>query len=221
MLLGGGQVYKLYCTDDGGVAADADAVSGAEEGQAQTVSTTVVEAADTVHGNGIITLGNEQGWMLVFRRVSRATDRRAFIFTVLPTTVAANDKSQLIFPACDSHLGACLLAIFNSLVLEFIGHFKQSATNLGLFILWQLPVLPPEAFTPQDVAFICERVAKLTRTSDDINAVWLTDYPSYSFQEPKERLRIRAELDAYIARMYDLTRDELRYILDPKELMGA
>ena len=82
------------------------------------------------------------------------------------------------------------------------------------------PILPPDAFTPHDVAFICGRVAKLTRTSDDINAVWLTDYPSYIFQEPEERLRIRSELDAYIARMYGLTRDELRYILDPKELMG-
>ena len=50
--------------------------------------------------------------------------------------------------------------------------------------------------------------------------MWLTDYPSYIFQEPEERLRIRSELDAYIARMYGLTRDELRYILDPKELMG-
>ena len=30
----------------------------------------------------------------------------------------------------------------------------------------------------------------------------------------------RAELDAYYARLYGLTRDELRYILDPKEVHG-
>ena len=29
-----------------------------------------------------------------------------------------------------------------------------------------------------------------------------------------------AELDAYYARLYGLTRDELRYILDPKEVHG-
>lgn len=29
-----------------------------------------------------------------------------------------------------------------------------------------------------------------------------------------------AELDAYFARLYVLTRDELRYILDPKEVHG-
>ncbi len=31
---------------------------------------------------------------------------------------------------------------------------------------------------------------------------------------------LRAELDAYYARLYGLTRDELRYILDPKEVHG-
>jgi hypothetical protein len=34
------------------------------------------------------------------------------------------------------------------------------------------------------------------------------------------RAHLRAELDAYYARLYGLTRDELRYILDPKEVQG-
>lgn len=34
------------------------------------------------------------------------------------------------------------------------------------------------------------------------------------------RAQIRAELDAYYARLYGLTRNELRYILDPKEVHG-
>lgn len=34
------------------------------------------------------------------------------------------------------------------------------------------------------------------------------------------RAQLRAELDAYYARLYCLTRDELRYILDPKEVYG-
>ena len=32
--------------------------------------------------------------------------------------------------------------------------------------------------------------------------------------------QLRAELDAYYAHLYGLTRDELRYILDPKEVYG-
>lgn len=34
---------------------------------------------------------------------------------------------------------------------------------------------------------------------------------------PERRAQLRAELDAYCARLYGLTRDELRYILDPAE----
>ena len=37
---------------------------------------------------------------------------------------------------------------------------------------------------------------------------------------PGRRAQLRAELDAYYARLYGLTRDELRYILDPKEVHG-
>ena len=37
---------------------------------------------------------------------------------------------------------------------------------------------------------------------------------------PDRRALLRAELDAYYAHLYGLTRDELRYILDPADLMG-
>ena len=39
------------------------------------------------------------------------------------------------------------------------------------------------------------------------------------FQDYFEKFR-RVELDAHYARLYGLARDELRYILDPKEVHG-
>jgi len=38
--------------------------------------------------------------------------------------------------------------------------------------------------------------------------------------DPERRALLRAELDAYYAKLYGLTRDELRYILDPKDVYG-
>jgi hypothetical protein len=38
--------------------------------------------------------------------------------------------------------------------------------------------------------------------------------------DPDRRATLRAELDAYYAKLYGLTRDELRYILDPADVMG-
>ena len=38
---------------------------------------------------------------------------------------------------------------------------------------------------------------------------------------PERRATLRAELDAKYAKLYGLTRDELRYILDPSDIYGA
>ena len=46
------------------------------------------------------------------------------------------------------------------------------------------------------------------------------DGPPFTFN-PERRASLRAELDAYYARLYGLDRDELRYILDPADVMGA
>ena len=43
--------------------------------------------------------------------------------------------------------------------------------------------------------------------------------PSFK-RDDDRRAHIWAELDAYYAKLYGLTRDELRYILDPKDVYG-
>lgn len=109
----------------------------------------------------------------------------------------------------------------NSLVCDYVMRIKQSGMNVNLFLLKQVPVLSPSQFDEYARDFIVPRVAALTRTSDDLCAVWLSNCPRYYYQSPEERCRIRAELDAYIARMYRLTRRELEYILSPASVMGA
>jgi hypothetical protein len=44
--------------------------------------------------------------------------------------------------------------------------------------------------------------------------------PHYAFDETRCAL-LRAELDAYYARLYGITRQDLQYILDPAEVMGT
>ena len=51
-----------------------------------------------------------------------------------------------------------------------------------MFIFNQLPVLSPEQYKREDVSFINYRVAQLTRNSNEINHIWLTEHPSYVFQ---------------------------------------
>ncbi len=86
----------------------------------------------------------------------------------------------------------------------------------------QLPVLPPDCYTSTELAFIVRRVLELTYTAHDsilgraISAT--TGRPSAGTRSGARCSG--AELDAYYAWLYGLTRDELRYVLDPKDVMG-
>ncbi len=93
---------------------------------------------------------------------------------------------------------------------------------MNYFIYKQLTVLPPTRYTETDLAFIIPRVLELTYTAHDLKP-WAEDlgYDGEPFPfDPDRRAQLRAELDAYYARLYGLTRDELRYILDPADVMG-
>jgi hypothetical protein len=164
--------------------------------------------------------GWKEKWTLAFRDIARATDERTFIVTVLPAKYGAGNKAPLIMPKASPENVACLLANLNSLIVDFIERIKQSSVSVNLFYVKQLPILSPAQYREKDVKYIAERVAQLTRNSDDIRAFWLTDYPNYDYQGKKTRLKIRAELDAYFAKLYGLTREELAYILDPEEVKG-
>ena len=86
----------------------------------------------------------------------------------------------------------------------------------------QLPILPPEAYSPIDIDFIAPRVLELVYTAYDLKP-FAEDmgYHGEPFRWDEERRALlRAELDAYYARLYGLTRDELRYILDPQDVYG-
>ena len=175
---------------------------------------------DAKKGWRVFGKGWEKPWMLGFRDIASATNERTVIATVLPATVACGNKLPLILPDVTDREAACLLANLNSLVLDYCDRLKQSGANVSLFILKQLPVLPPDAYTDADRDFIVSRVAALTRNCTAINEVWLRDYPAVPWQGEEARLAIRCELDAYYARLYRLTRDELRFILDPEAVYG-
>lgn len=66
------------------------------------------------------------------------------------------------------------------------------------------------------------RVLELTNTADDMRPFAEDlgyDGPPYPW-DPDGRALLKAELDAYYAYLYGLSRDELRYILDPADVMG-
>ncbi len=92
--------------------------------------------------------------------------------------------------------------------------------SLNFFVLKQLPVLPPAFYSPAYTEFIAPRVLELAYTPQDLQA-FAREFghigPPFAWNQER-RVLLRAELDAYYARLCGLTRKQLRYILDPHDL---
>jgi len=168
--------------------------------------------------------GWTRGWLMAMRGITNATNERSFITSVMPLVGVGNSAPLLLTDAnkIPANHAALLLANMASLALDYAARQKIGGTNLNFFIVEQFPVLPPNHYTQADLDYIVPRVLELTYTAHDLQA-WAHDlgYDGSPFPfDPERRAQLRAELDAYYARLYGLTRDELRYILDPADVLG-
>ena len=201
-------------------------------------------------------------WLLALRRLGRNYDERTMISSILPRE-GVGDNAVLVFPSAGNiPRVSALLALLNSLTFDYVVRQKLSSAALSHFILKQLPVPPPWAWTVAEVEWVTRCVMELVYTAWDIkpfaDSIWRYSDESlrqlvrrqsednkaatggHEWNPPEwaeiaedgiplppfkwddgRRARIRAELDAYYALLYGLTRDELRYILDPKDVYGS
>ncbi|MBT1070705.1 Eco57I restriction-modification methylase domain-containing protein [Pelotalea chapellei] len=160
-------------------------------------------------------------WLMGFRNICRTTDERTFIASLLPR-VGVGHSMPLVSSGTNARLFACLLCNFLALPFDYIVRQKVGGTNMTFGYIKQFPVLNPDKYSEKSIEFIVSRVLELTYTSRDLK-FWAKDL-GFSGEpfifNPDRRDQLRAELDAYFARLYGLTRDELRYILDPAEVEG-
>ena len=161
-------------------------------------------------------------WLMGWRDICRATDERTVIVGAMPRSGVGN-KAPLIVSSTGPRQRAALLACLTSLPLDYVARQKIGGTTLNYFYLKQFPVLLPSLFTDRELEFIVPRVLELTYTSHSMKP--FADDLGYKGNGPfawdeDRRAQLRAELDAKIARLYGLTRDQLRYILDPTDIHG-
>ena len=109
-----------------------------------------------------------RGWLLGFRDVTNATNERTAIFSLLPKVGVGNKIPVLLFEAAGSIIQMCLLANACSIPFDYVVRQKLGGTTMNFFYVKQLPVLPPSAYTPADLAFIVPRALELTYTAWDL-----------------------------------------------------
>jgi hypothetical protein len=163
----------------------------------------------------------KEEWLVAFRKITRDINERTGIFTVLPV-VPAGDSLLFLHSDYTPNLIECLIANLNSIPFDYILRQKIGGSNLAFHVLRQLPTLAPESYQSVDVEFVSKRVLELVYTSSDLKAFahfCRFEGPPYLWDEAR-REQLLADLDAYYAHLYGLTRDELCYILDPKDVFG-
>ena len=158
--------------------------------------------------------------------MTATTNVRTIISTIAPS-VGFGNSLPILAPE-ESHCDEWLLAAnLNSLPLDFVARQKVQGQNLNLFIVEQLPVVPPSAyqkvkFGPKTAAEVVrEAVLELTYTAHDM-APFARDLgyvdgdgkvkPPFPWNEDR-RLYLRAKLDAVFFHLYGVTdRDDIRYV---------
>jgi hypothetical protein len=163
-------------------------------------------------------------WLLAFADVTSATNARTLRATILPRYGVGN-TAPILFPrvGIPPTQIAALYANLCCITLDYVARQKVSGLHINFFIIKQLPFLPPNAYMPHDLSFIVPRVTELTYVAHDIEA-FARDLgyqgPPFPFDKGRREI-LRAELDAWYAHLYGLSRDDLRYVLDPEDLLGA
>jgi hypothetical protein len=160
-------------------------------------------------------------WLFAFRDVTSSVVERTAIFSVIPLSGVGHNAPLLFVRPALFELIPCLLANFNSVVFDFVARQKLGGNHLTYGVLNQLPVIAPQAYKAEGECFVKERALRLMFTSNSLKAFGAEFHQiTPSVWDDDERRTLRAELDAYYAHLYGLTGDELRYILDPKDVFG-
>ena len=167
-------------------------------------------------------------WVFAFRDVTRmTTDTRSTMGTIIPWMPTGNSSPVLFFRGPDAAKDAILFCgVFTSVVLDYVLRQKMGGTHLNAFILKQLPAPSPPDFSSINIvldgkavradSFIIEKILKLVWTSHSLDTLGkelgLSNGPFGWNVE--ERRKMRAEVDALIAKIYGVSREELSHMLD-------
>ena len=152
---------------------------------------------------------NNNYW-LAYRLVARSNDNRTMISTVIPPGYVCGNSLAIV--KTDNNLKAlCFLCgVLNSFVLDYLLRQKVSA-NVNMFYFLELPV--PRLDSGQQFEAIAKKVAQLVATTDEFRALKAEFGVLSSVTTETDRATVQAKIDAQVAKLYGITKEELAHIL--------
>ena len=162
--------------------------------------------------------------LLLLRALTNPTNQRTLVAAIVPWAAVGNSALIVNLPAKPELpiQRACLCGNFNALVLDDLARQKLSNTNLNMFALRQLPLLPWRSYLhpllpegPEAAQLIAERVGRLALRTQGLGP---SDF-GFSALEPavdeNERRRLKAQLDIAFGILYRVNLQELFELLEP------
>jgi hypothetical protein len=160
-----------------------------------------------------------------FCDVASPTNERTLVAAMLPRDCVSGAKVPTVtMQGADSRFHLLVwLAAANSFAMDFLVRMKVSLT-MALTILDSLP-FPRLAVDDVVGRTLAERALRLSCTGPEMGALWdefahvgivgrRTTDAVLGASDAEQRLRLRAEIEAELAVLYGLSRDELAYVLD-------
>ncbi len=154
-----------------------------------------------------------QEYLMGFRDITNSGSERTTIISIIPLfaignnmpLITTNDKNKLF-----------LIANMSNIIFDYIVRQKIGGNHINFFICKQLPIIPLLKYTPQIIDYIKPRVLELVYTSYDMKP--FAEDLGYTGEpfiwDTERRLILQSELDALYAHLYNITIDELDYILE-------
>ena len=142
-------------------------------------------------------------WLMGWRDITRSVEKRTTIADIIPFA-PVGDQLLLMYPDITTRLAAALLGSLNSFVFDFVARQKLSGIHLKYFTMKQTTVLPPDAYSDADLAFMVPRVLELLYTGEDLRD-FARDcgWHGRPFRWDEERRYVlRCELDAAFFHLY-------------------
>jgi len=156
-------------------------------------------------------------YVVAWRSLTSATNRRTMLATILPLTPTCQ-SIQILQLSKEKMLH--ILALFNSIVFDYIVRLKMAGLDLTQTIIKQIPV-PDEQCYNKVIPFkgidaaievhINSRIKELYKSDKRLNGLF-NNVRTYRLQAGKTRKEIIAEIDSLVAILYSIDEEKLRKI---------
>ncbi|MCP5524171.1 MAG: ATP-binding protein [Verrucomicrobiales bacterium] len=154
---------------------------------------------------------------LGFRDVAASTNERTLISGIVPPHHFCGNTLPTLIEPIEVPDVLAVQCLFNSFAIDWVVR-KKITNHCNFFYMQQLPI---PRLTSRDADFrpLVERAARLVGTTPEFDDLLKevfggkATHRTHGITEPFHRQTVRAEIDALVARLYDLTDIEFQHIL--------